>query len=310
MDKATLQNMQQIPLDIKVLKTQRRIEEWINKFGIDGVYISFSGGKDSTVLLDIARKVYPDILAVYIDTMVEYPEIRDFVNGYPNVTIVKPKMSFPDVLKKYGYPVVSKEQSMFISEARKGEPYYSLRVNGNKNGQFKISKKHLYLLDAPFPISNQCCNILKKNPIKRFEKTSGRHPILGVMAEESMLRTQQYIKTGCNSFEGSRPISRPMGFWREQDVLEYIYSCKIPIASVYGEVVYMDGVYRTTGLSRTRCMYCAYGLGREDSPNRFQQMAISHPKIHKYVLDTLGYRGVLDYMHIPYDNKEIIHGRE
>lgn len=93
----TLQELQQrqaLPLNIKVAMTKTRIREWINYYGTDGVYVSFSGGKDSTVLLDIVRQEYPSIEAVFVDTGLEYPEIREFVKTFDNVTWVKPKLTF------------------------------------------------------------------------------------------------------------------------------------------------------------------------------------------------------------------------
>lgn len=80
-----LYQMQSLSLNAKVRMTQRRIREWVDEYGEDGVYISFSGGKDSTVLLNIARKLYPNIRAVFVDTGLEYPEIRAFVKGFDNV---------------------------------------------------------------------------------------------------------------------------------------------------------------------------------------------------------------------------------
>ena len=62
-----LKQMQSLPLNIKIRMTEYRLKEWVEEFGLDGVYISFSGGKDSTVLLDIARRLYPEIRAMYID---------------------------------------------------------------------------------------------------------------------------------------------------------------------------------------------------------------------------------------------------
>lgn len=68
-----LKMRQALPLDIKISMTKQRIREWINEFGVDGVYVSFSGGKDSTVLLHIVREMYPDVPAVFVDTGLEYP---------------------------------------------------------------------------------------------------------------------------------------------------------------------------------------------------------------------------------------------
>lgn len=114
-----LQQMQALPLKMKIKLTQSRIRQWVNEFGEDGVYISFSGGKDSTVLLDIARKMYPEIKAVYVDTGLEYPEIKHFVKGFDNVEIIRPEMVFKDVITKYGYPMISKEVSECVQGARK-----------------------------------------------------------------------------------------------------------------------------------------------------------------------------------------------
>mgnify|MGYP000264252689 CR=1 FL=1 len=66
--------------------------EWYMRY--DGqVFISFSGGKDSTVLLDLARRVYPDIPAVYVDTGLEYPELRDFVKTKGQCYLASPALS-------------------------------------------------------------------------------------------------------------------------------------------------------------------------------------------------------------------------
>ena len=114
-----LQQMQALPLKMKIKLTQSRIRQWVNEFGEDGVHISFSGGKDSTVLLDIVRKMYPSIKAVYVDTGLEYPEIKHFVKGFDNVEIIRPEMVFKDVITKYGYPMISKEVSECVQGARK-----------------------------------------------------------------------------------------------------------------------------------------------------------------------------------------------
>ena len=116
---AELQMLQALPLEVKIRKTQERLREWVDYFGLDGVYVSFSGGKDSTVLLTIARQMYPGIKAVFVDTGLEFPEIRQFVKTWDNVDWIKPKRTFKEVVEKYGYPFISKEVSACVYGARK-----------------------------------------------------------------------------------------------------------------------------------------------------------------------------------------------
>lgn len=114
-----LYQMQLLSLRAKIGMTKRRINEWVDMYGEDGVYVSFSGGKDSTVLLDIARQLYPNIKAVFVDTGLEYPEIRLFVKTVSNVDWIRPKLTFRQVIEKYGYPFISKEVSECVYGAKK-----------------------------------------------------------------------------------------------------------------------------------------------------------------------------------------------
>ena len=116
-----LAQMQSLPLHAKVAMTKQRIREWVEYWNARGqdVHVSFSGGKDSTVLLHIARELYPDMPAIFCDTGLEYPEIRKFAMSKENVTVLHPKMRFPEVIRTYGYPLISKEVAEAIHYARR-----------------------------------------------------------------------------------------------------------------------------------------------------------------------------------------------
>ena len=217
-----LRQFQLLSLDSKIRLTLARIKEWHIKYE-GNVYLAFSGGKDSMVLKHIIDTYYPDIPSVFCNTGLEYPEVKRFAMSQKNVTVITPKMKFKDVLHKYGYPVISKEQSQYIYEARtsKSEKVKAIRLNG-KDGSYKISDKWQYLINAPFKISHKCCDVMKKAPFKQYEKETGRKAIIATMTDESTLRLNSWIKYGCNAFNAKRPASRPLSFWTEQDILAYI----------------------------------------------------------------------------------------
>lgn len=296
--KDDLRQMQSLPLEAKVIMTQQRIRAWYEYWDGD-VYVSFSGGKDSTVLKHIVDSMYDDVPSVFVNTGLEYPEVRMFALRQKNVIRLDPQMKFYDVIEKYGYPVVSKEQAQFIHEVRttKSEKLKNIRLNGNEWGRGKVSDKWKFLIDAPFKISHKCCDVMKKNPVKKYEKETGRKPFIGTMTCESKLRQSEWLKNGCNAFSKSRPTSSPLSFWTEQDILQYIVENDLEIAPVYGEIrVNEEGKYYLTGCQRTGCMFCMFGCHLENEPNRFQRMKETHPKQYDYCMNQLKISEVLDYI--------------
>lgn len=307
-----LKQLTSLPLDIKILKTKQRIREWYQEF--DGkVYISFSGGKDSTVLLNLVREEYPDVEAVFFDTGLEYPEIRDFVSTIENVTWIKPNKSFKTIIEEYGYPVIGKKQARFIRDLQNASENntatVNLRLTGlNRKGDFcpsqKLAKKWLFMKDAPFKVSEKCCDVMKKNPAKQYANKTGNHPIIATMASESNLREKSWLDHGCNMYDSSTPMSRPMSFWKDSDVLEYLFINNIEIAECYGDIeqnVEDDIIkYNTTGEKRTGCMFCMFGVHLEKHPNRFERMKETHPIQYRYCMDVLGISEVLDYINVDY----------
>lgn len=308
-----LKQMQSLPLDIKIRMTKERIEQWYEYW--DGqVYVSFSGGKDSTVLKHIVDSMYDDVPSLFVNTGLEYPEIQKFAMPQKNVVTVRPEMRFDEVIKKYGYPVVSKEVAQTVCEAKKnvqiGKYTYRIKkLNGelvDKNGNpstYNIPQWK-FLLDAPYDISHKCCDVMKKKPAKIYEKTTGRKAIIGTLASESTLRKTQWVRYGCNAFQSQRPTSQPLSFWTEQDILHYIKKYDVPYCSVYGDIIpvseeeqckgqissfdilkdYENTDLKTTGCDRTGCIFCMFGCHLEKEPNRFQRLKETHPRQYEYCI--------------------------
>ena len=319
-DKERLKELQSLPLWRKIQITQARIIEWYNHFS-GQVYISFSGGKDSTVLLHIARKIFPDISVVFSNTGLEYPEIQSFAKS-KEAEFVYPKMRFTDVIKTYGYPIISKEVSEAIYYARRITPRERERgrqrdfkrlellgkrplgsrknywdnvmtqrtkteTEGSKTKSHYNKEKWLPIArDMPFLVSHYCCNVMKKFPLGIYQRQSKQQPILGTMADESRMRKQAWIRHGCNAFDSKKKSSQPMSFWTEQDVLEYIQRYQVDICSVYGDVEQGEnGKLYCTGCQRTGCMFCAYGTHLEKGETRFQRLQKTHPKQYNYCIN-------------------------
>lgn len=167
-----LRQLQSLNLDSKISLAKQRIRQFAEEMG-GNVIVSFSGGADSTVLLHITRQVIRDVKAVFVNTGLEHSEIVRFVRHVENVDIIKPKMSFRQVLDKYGYPVISKDVSCAINEIRNTKSDYlrNVRLHGSERGVAgKLPEKYRFLLDAPFKISDRCCHMIKKQPLKDYEK--------------------------------------------------------------------------------------------------------------------------------------------
>lgn len=144
------------------------------------------------MLLHLVRSIYPNAIAVFVDTGLEYPELRNFVKTIKNVIWLKPKMNFRKVIETYGYPIVSKEVSKVIHDAKtaiaKGNSNsYAIRqlegkyINPHTGKISPYNKsKWKFLLDAPFPISNRCCDVMKNKQFINMKRNLEISLLLGL----------------------------------------------------------------------------------------------------------------------------------
>ncbi len=307
--KKKLKELQSESLPMKIQLTMAKLIEFYNK--TEGkCYVSCSGGADSIVLYDITQRFLKDyglsFDVVFDDTGLEEPTVRERALSIENVQVVNPKKSFWQVLTEIGYPIVSKEVSECVDQARRNledpcNQKYSYRLekllgtakqkDGSKS-RFNL-ERYKCLINAPFRISNQCCNVMKKNPMKKIKA----YPIIATMAEESAIRATGWYKTGCNSFEG-KIASRPMSFWTKQDVLQYIRKYDIKVADCYGEVIPVDknnnqtfeeikDHYMFNGVQRTGCIFCMFGCHLDTLKggiNRFAFLQQRNPELFDYCM--------------------------
>lgn len=306
MDIATLQARQNWTLEQKIDHSVGVVEAFISRTG-KCPYVSFSGGKDSTVVLDLVRRfVDRDIKAVFCNTGNEYPEIVRFVKQTENVTIIRPGITIKEVLNKYGFPLISKEQARNIRQARttKSEKLRNIRLYGtnSKLGLLygKIADRWKPLINAPFMVSEQCCECLKKRPLHRYERETGEVPIIGTMATESRRRMLLYInRGGCNSFDGNHIACYPISIWTDADIWAYLQKFKVPYCELYDK-----------GAARTGCMFCGFGAHMEKS-SRFELLYDLHPKAYaafmRYENNGITYREALRTIgvQLPDENRQL-----
>lgn len=272
-----VEERQRWPLEQKIDHALATIDVFVSRLGIDNVYLSFSGGKDSTVMLDIARIIHPDILAVFCSTGNEYPDIIRFVRQLKdkgvNIQIIRPAMTPRQVWSEYGFPLIGKEQSQKIHRIKINPNSKSAQKWMADKGYFKLAHQWRYLLNEPYDVTDICCKKLKKDPFHKFEAETGRRPIIGVMAAESAMRLGQYVRNGgCNVF-GEKPSCRPLSIWTDEDVWQYIKMRNLPIAEIYHK-----------GAKRTGCVGCGFGAQFKDDP-RFRILYDNYPKLYDMVMN-------------------------
>lgn len=225
----TLKSLRAMNLDSKIILTKHLIRQTVMEFGLEKVYISYSGGKDSTVLSHIAKTIYPDILHIFANTTNEYPETIQHIKwekekNHTNIITIVPQdvhgeiWTFKKVVEKYGYPMFSKR----ISNAIRTYQHALTPVTRQNSLDYITRNFKKYEKYKELRISDKCCDKLKKEPLRRKAKELGLEcALLGILASESYQREKEWLEYGCNVFhEHKDNQSKPLSFWTDNDILE------------------------------------------------------------------------------------------
>ena len=293
-----LQLLKSSSLDIKIMKSKQLIQESIHIYGEKHIYVSYSGGKDSTVLSHLARELYPDILHIFSNTTCEYPETIEHVKwekneNNMNLLIVSPfdrlnkSWNFKRVVKQYGFPLYSKVIANAIRTYRRAKTEQT-----RQNSIDYITRRFKQFLPLKdYNISDKCCEKLKKTPLKQAaRKLDMNCALIGTLAEESRQREMDWINFGCNVFNVKKDNqSRPLSFWTEQDIYNYIKLHHLKISNLY-----------SMGYKRNGCMFCGFGIEYdiENGKNRYERLAETHPKSYQYLISN--FKDILDDCNIRY----------
>ena len=273
-----LTQRQQWTLSQKIDHSLGVIDEFASRFS-GQVFVSFSGGKDSCVMLSLVEVILPQVQCVFVQTGCEMPAVVRFVREMQadhNIRMIRPRKTMKEIFSKCGFPLVSKEVSHDIENCRKNPYGISARKKlwlGNPN---HIPLRWMYLLNEPYEVSDRCCYHLKKAPVHKYIHDTRTYPFVGILASESRMRSTSYLRRGgCNSFDTNvraYPTSWPLAIWNDEDIWAYIRDRNLKLPEVYA-----------LGANRTGCMGCGFGIHR--SSTALDTLRRLYPRWYDTIMD-------------------------
>ncbi|MEG0992027.1 MAG: phosphoadenosine phosphosulfate reductase family protein [Malacoplasma sp.] len=284
-----------MPFSDKIIYSKNKIEEflnWCKENEYKEVSISFSGGKDSTVLFDLLIKVHKSIKSkIYIIPVyameITFPStlkfIRDIIishqakNKYiKDLELFAPKLPWNKILHEKGFPIFSKQISVILNRLKRTNSKTGLSrwaFAMSQSSRFVVSKYRLFLLDERFIqkwneidglnfnhfFSEKCCDFVKGKL-----KHDIRPSFVGTLALESEFRKRSWINGGCNILNKTKPLSRPLSIWTENDVWKYIKVNKLAINKAYNFDHNISIDEQKLHFKRLGCTSCPFGSHIEE----------------------------------------------
>lgn len=324
------EQMLALPYSAKVNAAAVRVFDWVDtcaKYGKD--YAVSVGGLDSITLLAFVRKTLGENVKGVSISSLEDKSIQA-VHKEMGVIAIKPLKSKLQVIKEYGFPVISKLMSFKISRLQTPgdtSPIIKAYMTGEEgawggyktNERFKIPDKWVQLFGglyadfrpdlncqiAPFKVSDQCCYWLKEEPMRQYQQEHNIWPFLGLMQSEGGRRQYSLRMHGCNYVGKDTARSCPFNFFSRQDLLQLALDLGVHVPEIYGEIVRgPDGMLKTTKAQRTGCSMCGYGIHMDKRPHHFDRLFESNPKEWHYWMYDVGWGEVLDYIGVEWRHDE------
>ena len=312
---------QKQPYEFKRAYAEARAWEFVNECGKRGLNYHVSvGGLDSITLLFFLRSIGIDCPAISVSALEDKSIIA--VHRAIGVESIRPLKQKTEIIREYGYPVLSKEIagkiSLLQNPSEKNKTVRHAIITGEtgeyggfrKGTRMQLSQKWLQKFGgadaegaalgydaAPFKVSDRCCYYLKEKPCDDWAREHKSVPFLGLMASEGGRREKALMRNGCNYFGESTTRSCPFAIFSRQDLLQLALDLRVPVPEIYGEIIRdADGTLRTTKAQRTGCSMCGFGIQLEKRPHRFDQLYMRNPKEWHFWMHEMGWGDVLDYI--------------
>lgn len=321
---AVFRQKQSLPYEQKVLHAAKRAREFYDT--VDNVHVSV-GGLDSITLLLFLRSIHIDCPAISVSCL-EDKSIQA-IHQQLGVIPLKPIKSKVEVIREFGYPILSKETANKIHLLQNPTPQNTTvrhaiitgetgEYGGNrKNTRMKMSQKWLEKFGgadpegaalgykaAPFLVSDKCCYYLKEKPCDLYAKENNSSPYLGLMASEHGRREKVLMTTGCNYYGKSHKRSAPFAIFSRDDLLHLAQDLNVPVPEIYGEIkADSNGMRYTTGAQRTGCSMCGFGIHLEKRPHRFDKLRERNEKEWRFWMYDMGWGAVLTYCGIGWEDR-------
>ena len=314
---AAFRQKQSLPYEAKVRHAEIRAREFYD--AVDNCHVSV-GGLDSITLLLFLRSIGINIPAISVSVLEDKSIQR--IHKELGVIALKPMRSKTEILREFGYPVLSKETAgkiaLLQNPTEKNKTVRHAIITGEtgeyggfrKGTRMKMSEKWLKKFGgadqegaavgyaaAPFLVSDKCCYYLKEKPCDDYAKENHSHPYLGLMASEHGRREKALMLNGCNYYGKGTTRSCPFAIFDRQDILQLALDLNVPVPEIYGEIKRDSaGLLQTTGAQRTGCTMCGFGIHLEKRPHRFDRLRVSNPKEWAFWMYDMGWGTVLDYI--------------
>ncbi|OPX87754.1 MAG: hypothetical protein A4E53_02376 [Pelotomaculum sp. PtaB.Bin104] len=323
---------QSLPYEAKIVHAIERAREFY--IHMNGNVFCSVGGLDSITLLLFLRKyVSKNIPGVSVSAL-EDKSIRKIHRQLDNMVILTPYKNKAQVIREFGFPVISKMKARKIEHLQKPnnpkQTYVHALMTGDMGaqGKFKHSNKiklpdkwlklfgglyndhrpDLVCKIAPFKVSDRCCCWMKEKPADDFAKKNGLKPYMGLMASEGGQRELGLMKNGCNYYGKTVTRSCPFAIFSRTDLLQLAIDLDVPIPEIYGEIVRQpDGTLETTRAKRTGCTMCGFGIHIEKRPHRFDRLREDNPKEWAFWMYQMGWGKVLDYIGVEWEDEYVEH---
>ena len=322
---AVFKQKQSLPYEAKVRHAEIRAREFYDE--LNGQCHISVGGLDSITLLLFLRSIGINVPAISVSSL-EDKSIQE-IHKQLGVIALKPLKSKVEVIREFGYPVLSKEIANKIallqhpSEDNKTVRHAIITGETGEYGGFRtgtrmqLSRRWLKIfggadaegrergyLAAPFLVSDKCCYYLKEKPCDDYAKENKSYPYLGLMASEGGRRQKALMLNGCNYYGKGTTRSAPFAIFHRQDLLQLALDLKVPVPRIYGKIVRDDnGNLRTTEAQRTGCSMCGFGIHLEQRPHRFDRLRDSNPKEWQFWMYQMGWGEVLNYIGVEWEDK-------